>query len=161
MGTRTKVETGPHEITFDLGQSLGFLVNQLAKKMAAEFNSLLAEHGLTTTQWAVLVCLWREDGLTQNEVSRRTGVDAATLTEMLKRMTARGLVRRERDPDNNRYQRVYLTSQDTDLRDAVTDLATGVNDHALTGFNARDRARLTTLLRCALANLDATTGDPS
>lgn len=161
MRKRTDVETGQQEVGFDLSQSLGFLVGQLAKRMTAEFNSLLAEHGLTTTQWGVLACLWREDGLTQNEVSRRTGVDAATLTEMLKRMAARGLVRRERDPDNNRYQRVYLTSHDTDLRDAIADLAAGVNDHALTGFSATDRARLTTLLRRALANLDNTKGDPS
>lgn len=161
MRIRNEVKPDQHEITFDLNQSLGFLVNRLAKKMTAEFNALLAEHGLTTTQWAVLACLWREDGLTQHEVSRRTGIDAATLTEMLKRMAARSLVRRERDPDNNRYQRVYLLSQDTDLRDAVTDLAAGVNDHVLTGFNAPDRARLTTLLRRALTNFEATNGDPS
>ncbi len=161
MRTRTDPETGQHEVGFDLNLSLGFLVGQLAKKMTAEFNSLLAEHGLTTTQWGVLACLWREDGLTQNEVSRRTGIDAATLTEMLKRMAARRLVRRERDPDNNRYQRVYLTNHDTGLRDAIASLATGVNDHALSGFNATDRARLTTLLRRALANLDPSKGDPS
>ncbi|MGI8677166.1 MAG: MarR family winged helix-turn-helix transcriptional regulator [Jatrophihabitans sp.] len=161
MRTRIELEAGQQEVGFDLDRSLGFLVGQLAKRMTAEFNSLLAEHGLTTTQWGVLACLWREDGLTQNEVSRRTGVDAATLTEMLKRMTARGLVRRERDPDNNRYQRVYLTTYDTDLCDAIADLAAGVNDHALTGFTATDRARFTTLLRRALANLDATDGDTS
>jgi DNA-binding MarR family transcriptional regulator len=161
MRTRTDSDAGQHEIGFDLNQSLGFIVGQLAKKMTAEFNSLLAEHGLTTTQWGVLACLRREDGLTQNEVSRRTGIDPATLTEMLKRMAARKLVRRARDPDNNRYQRVYLNSHDTELLNAIASLATGVNDHALNGFNAAERVRLTTLLRRALANLDTTNGDPS
>jgi DNA-binding MarR family transcriptional regulator len=128
--------------------------------MTAEFNSLLAEHGLTTTQWGVLACLWREDGLTQREISRRAGIDAATLTEMLKRMAARGLVRRERDPHNNRYQRVYLATHDADLREAISNLAASVNEHALTGFNQADRTRLTTLIGRALANFD-TEGDAS
>jgi DNA-binding MarR family transcriptional regulator len=157
---RTRTETG-HPEGFDLGQSLGFLVAQLAKKMTAEFNSLLAEHGLTTTQWGVLACLWREDGLTQLEISRRTGIDAATLTEMLKRMATRGLVRRERDPHNNRYQRVYLAVHDADLRDTISSLAAGVNEHAFTGFTPTDRARLITLIGRALANLDTTEGDAS
>lgn len=160
MRTRTSGDGGRRQ-GFDLDQSLGFLVAQLAKKMTAEFNSLLAEHGLTTTQWGVLACLWREDGLTQREISRRTGIDAATLTEMLKRMAARGLVRRERDPDNNRYQRVYLVTHDAELRDTISSLAAGVNEHAFTGFTASDRARLITLIGRALANLDTTEGDAS
>jgi DNA-binding MarR family transcriptional regulator len=122
--------------------------------MTAEFNSLLAEHNLTAPQWAVLACLWSEDGLTQNEVSRRTGIDAATLTEMLKRMAARGLIRRERDPDNNRYQRAYLTTRDTGLCNTTASLAADVNNHALAGFSATDRVRFTTLLARALANFD-------
>jgi DNA-binding MarR family transcriptional regulator len=171
MRTRTDIAAEQHGAGFDLNQSLGVIVGQLAKKMTAELNSLLTEHGLTTTQWGVLACLHREDGLTQNEVSGRTGIDAATLTELLKRMAARGLVRRARDPDNNRYQRVYLTSHDAAFLDAVASLATGVNDHALTGFSAADRARLIRLLGRALGNLDTTSlptsnpdtknGDPS
>ena len=104
-----RIRTSDPEAGFAIDESLGYLVNQLAKKLAGSFNERLAEYGLTTTQWGVLACLWREDGLSQRDLSRRTGTDPATLTEMLKRMEARGLVRRVRDPDNNRLQRVYLT----------------------------------------------------
>lgn len=163
MRTQTH-EKLPPEVGFDLSQSLGFLVNQLAKKMTSQFNVRLAEHHLTTTQWAVLACLWTEDGLTQQDVCRRTGIDAATLTEMLKRMVARGLVRRERDQHNNRYQRVYLTTDDPTLRDTIAAMAATTNQQATAGFSAADRSRLTSLLRRAIANLDSpapTSGDPS
>jgi DNA-binding MarR family transcriptional regulator len=103
-----RIRTSDPEAGFAIDESLGYLVNQLAKKLAASFNERLAEYGLTTTQWGVLACLWREDGLSQRDLSRRTGTDPATLTEMLKRMEPRGLVRRVRDPDNNRLQRVYI-----------------------------------------------------
>lgn len=151
MSTRTKF--GELRVGFDLGRSLGFLAGQLSKSMTAQFNDALAEHGLTTTQWGVLACLWHEDGLTQTELSRRTNIDTATLAEMLKRMTARGLVRRERDPNNNRFQRVYLTSLDSDLRDASAASAAGINERALVNFSPTDRKQLIALLGRAIANL--------
>ena len=129
-----RIRTSDPEAGFAVDESLGYLVNQLAKKLAASFNERLAEYGLTTTQWGVLACLWREDGLSQRDLSRRTGTDPATLTEMLKRMEARGLVRRVRDPDNNRLQRVYIAERDTTLRDTLTADATAVNRLATAAF---------------------------
>lgn len=163
MGTRIDISSRT-DPGFDLRQSLGFLVNHLAKKMTAQLNARLAGHQLTTTQWAVLSCLWAQDGLTQQEISQRSGIDAATLTEMLKRMAARGLVRRERDPDNNRYQRVYLTAEDPTLRDTITAMALTTNDRATAGFSATERDTLISLLGRAIANLDnpiPEPGDPS
>ena len=148
-----RIRTSDPEAGFSLDESLGFLVNQLAKKLAGSFNERLAEYGLTTTQWGVLACLWREDGLSQRDLSRRTGVDPATLTEMLKRMETRGLVRRVRDPDNNRLQRVYLTEHDTALRDTLAADAAAVNRLATDGFSEAERAQLLQLLRRALSNI--------
>jgi DNA-binding MarR family transcriptional regulator len=149
-----RIRTSPPAAGFSLDGSLGFLVNQLGKKLAAEFNERLAEYGLTTTQWAVLACLWAEDGLAQRELSQRSGVDPATLTEMLKRMEARGLVRRARDPQNNRLQRVYLADQDTAPRNAIVSHAAAVNQQATADFSEAERTQLLGLLRRALANLD-------
>ena len=148
-----RIRTSDPEAGFAIDESLGYLVNQLAKKLAASFNERLAEYGLTTTQWGVLACLWREDGLSQRDLSRRTGVDPATLTEMLKRMEARGLVRRVRDPDNNRLQRVYIAERDATLRDTLTADATAVNRLATAGFSDDERAQLLRLLRRALSNI--------
>jgi DNA-binding MarR family transcriptional regulator len=148
-----RIRTSDPEVGFAIDESLGYLVNQLAKKLAASFNERLAEYGLTTTQWGVLACLWREDGLSQRDLSRRTGTDPATLTEMLKRMEARGLVRRVRDPDNNRLQRVYIAERDTTLRDTLTADATAVNRLATAGFSDEERAQLLRLLRRALSNI--------
>ena len=147
------IRTPPSEAAFSLDESLGFLVNQLGKKLAASFNERLAEYGLTTTQWGVLACLWGEDGLVQRELSQRSGIDPATLTEMLKRMEARGLVRRARDPDNNRLQRVYLAQHDTTLHDTLTADAAAVNRLATAGFSEAERAELLRLLRRALSNI--------
>jgi DNA-binding MarR family transcriptional regulator len=142
------------EAGFSLDESLGFLVNQLGKKLAAEFNERLAEYGLTTTQWGVLACLWAEDGLSQRELSQRSGIDPATLTEMLKRMEGRGLVRRARDPHNNRLQRVYLADRDSTPRDTIIGHAAAVNRQATADFSEAERTQLLRLLRRALANFD-------
>jgi DNA-binding MarR family transcriptional regulator len=150
-----RIRTVAARAGFSLDESLGFLVNRLAKKLAAELNERLAEYGLTTTQWGVLACLWAEDGLSQRELSQRSGIDPATLTEMLKRMEARGLVRRARDPANNRLQRVYLADRDAVPRDAIIGHASAVNRQATAGLSEAERAQLLQLLRRALANLEA------
>src|SRR5580692_930112 len=150
-----RIRTSNPEAGFAVDESLGYLVNQLAKKLAASFNERLAEYGLTTTQWGVLACLWREDGLSQRDLSRRTGTDPATLTEMLKRMEARGLVRRVRDPDNNRLQRVYIAERDTTLRDTLSAAATAVNQLATAGFSDEERVMTATPVADLTAPLDA------
>lgn len=155
---RTRSDSVEVHVGFDLDQSLGFLAGRLSKAMTAQFNGALAEHGLTTTQWGVLACLWHEDGLTQTDLSRRTNIDTATLTEMLKRMSVRGLVRRERDPNNNRFQRVYLTNADSDLRDASAASAAAINERALAGFSPTERQRLIALLGKAIVNLESSEG---
>lgn len=159
MSTRNEGDGAPVE--FDLDHSLGFLAGRLSKAMTAQFNAALAAHGLTTTQWGVLASLWLEDGLTQTELSRRAHIDTATLTEMLKRMSARGLVRRERDPNNNRFQRVYLADVDSGLRADCEASAAGINEHALAGFSPHERKRLIALLGKAIGNLDSSEGDLS
>lgn len=129
--------------------------------MTNEFNSRLAAYRLTTGQWAVLATLWQEDGLAQSEISRRTGIDTATLTPMLKRMSGQGLLHRVRDNQDNRYQRVHLSRREDVPREAIIGLADEVNAIARAGFSPEDSLALTTLLRRALANLDAHPLEPA
>jgi DNA-binding MarR family transcriptional regulator len=145
---------GPSHTAFALNSSLGALAARVARRMTSELNTRLAAYELTTGQWAVLAALWQEDGLAQTEISLRTGIDTATLTPMLKRMSSRGLLHRVRDPHDNRYQRVHIGNRDDLPRDAVISMADEVNAIALAGFSREDKVLLTTLLQQALANLE-------
>ena len=75
------------------------------------FEKLLSASGADTfngPQGKILDALWQQDGLSANEISRRTGLACSTLTSMLDRMENAGLVRRCRSAEDRRVVRVFL-----------------------------------------------------
>ncbi|WP_157695286.1 MarR family winged helix-turn-helix transcriptional regulator [Nakamurella panacisegetis] len=129
--------------------------------MTAELATRFEALSFTPTQWRVMASLWNEDGQTQKEISRKTAIDPATLTVMLKRMEERGLVTRRRDPANNRLQRVYLAdsrpAEIQRVRETISAHINSVNAVATKGFDESERATLIRLLTRARANLEPTT----
>lgn len=72
--------------------------------------------GLTYPQYVAMVALWERDGVTVGEIGRRMFLESNTLTPLLKRLEAAGLVRRTRDPDDERQVRVHVTEAGRALR---------------------------------------------
>lgn len=80
------------------------------------YKPLLDELGLTYPQYLVLNVLWREDGRTVGGIADQLALESSTLTPLLKRIEAAGLVRRTRNPDNERQVVVALTGKGRALR---------------------------------------------
>jgi DNA-binding MarR family transcriptional regulator len=153
-------EEAPSVLTRALGpldfeHNPGFLVSRLARRMAAEMDRRMREHGLTFAQAAVMSRLWWQDGLTQSELQERVGVDASTLTGLLQRMTRQGLVRRRRDRADGRVLLVYLTARGRALRPVLIPEAEAVNAWVFQGFSAAERAAFLTFMQRALRNMES------
>lgn len=140
---------------FDLETSLGYLVGAVSRRMTRELNQQSQPFGVTAPQFVVLAVLWQQDGLAQNVIADLIGSDRPTLTNMLKLMTAQGLVRRDRDEADNRYQRVYLTPAGQRLQATLPAMATKVNEAAMADLSTQDRATLISLLNRVRATLGA------
>ena len=67
--------------------------------------------GLTQRQFAVLEAVSRKAGLTQTDLVRATGIDRSTLADLVARMTARGLLQRERSALDARAKAVWLSPE--------------------------------------------------
>jgi DNA-binding MarR family transcriptional regulator len=70
---------------------------------------LLEQLGLTYPQYLVLMVLWEYDGASVHEIGERLYLDSGTLTPILKRLDAAGLVRRERSREDERTVENFLT----------------------------------------------------
>ncbi|TJV02774.1 MAG: MarR family transcriptional regulator, partial [Mesorhizobium sp.] len=79
--------------------------------------------GLTYPQYLVLNVLWREDKLTVGGIAERLALESSTLTPLLKRLEAAGLLRRTRNPANERQVVVALTDKGRELRSRAGCLA--------------------------------------
>jgi len=69
------------------------------------------EVGLSTATWFLLSMLIEEDGISQGEVSHRFEVDPSRITRIAQRLQDEGLLRRKRDPEDNRVVRLYITEE--------------------------------------------------
>src|SRR5690349_19692133 len=72
--------------------------------------------GLTYPQYLVFLVLWEEDGLTVKALGEKLFLDSGTITPLIKRLEARGLVRRQRDEEDERQVRIHLTPEGRALR---------------------------------------------
>jgi len=64
---------------------------------------------LTYPQYLVFLVLWERDGITVKALGERLFLDSGTITPLVKRLEARGLVERRRDEDDERQVRIVLT----------------------------------------------------
>lgn len=72
--------------------------------------------GLTYPQYLVFMVLWEADGITVKTLGDRLFLDSGTITPLIKRLEARGLLRRQRDDEDERQVRIFLTPEGRGLR---------------------------------------------
>ena len=125
MSKEHKPGTVAHDFVID--ESLGYLVNRLARLMAQQLADELRPVGIGIGQWAVLLFLWERDGMTQAELSRVVAIEPPTMVRTIDRMVRDGLVTRERDPRDARISRILLTDRGRSLRDELVPKAIAVN----------------------------------
>lgn len=94
-----------------LDDQLCFALYAASHAVGRAYQPLLAPLGLTYLQYVTLLVLWEQEGLTVKQVGERLQLDSATLTPLLKRMEAAGLVTRARDADDQRVVRIGLTAR--------------------------------------------------
>lgn len=134
-----------------LSDSLGLQINALSRALAGQLTAELQPIGLTPAQWAVLQYVTEQPGMHQERIAVDLGADAATLTGVLNRLQAKGLVRRSPDPADGRRRLVEPTDEGDGTDGSAA--AEAVNDRALAGFTAMERATLAGFLKRLQANL--------
>ena len=92
-----------------LDNQLCFALHSTMLAMQKVYRKLLGKLGLTYPQYLVMLVLWERDGLILSEIGKRLFLDSATLTPLLKRLEAAGLVRRTRDERDERQVIIDLT----------------------------------------------------
>ena len=92
-----------------LDDQLCFALYAASRAVTARYRPMLDQLGVTYPQYLVLMLLWEEDGQTVGQLGTRLALDSGTLSPLLKRLTAAGLVTRHRRADDERSVSVRLT----------------------------------------------------
>ena len=92
-----------------LDRQLCFAIYSASLAMTKVYKPLLEPLGLTYPQYLVMLVLWQGDGITVSQIGERLALDSGTLTPLLKRLEASGLVQRLRDTTDERRVLLQLT----------------------------------------------------
>ncbi len=102
-----------------LDDQLCFALYAASRSITSAYREGLAELGLTYPQFVTLMVLWESDDITIKELGRRLHLDSGTLSPLLKRLEALGLVTRHRASDDERRVHVRLTSSGHEMKAPV------------------------------------------
>ena len=112
-----------------------------------------SRYGVTADQFVLLACLAEQDAITQQELARRASSDPNTVRAMLVLLEGRGLVTRERHPDDSRARVVTLTAKGRRLAERLWKTSEPIRVQMLAGFSADEARVLVGCLRRLIDNL--------
>ncbi len=114
-----------------------------------------AAQGLTADQFVLLACLAEHDAITQQDLARRASSDPSTIRAMLVLLEGRGLVARERHPDDSRARLVTLTAKGRRLFQRLWGTSEPIRVQLLAGFSADETESVIGFLRRLIENMAA------
>jgi len=100
---------GDKNVTLD--SMLCFAVYATGHAFTRFYKPRLEALDLTYPQYLVFMALWERDDITVGQLGNRLFLDSGTITPLIKRLEARGLLRRRRDDDDERQVRIQLTPE--------------------------------------------------
>ena len=116
-------------------REFAFLISDVARLLRNDADQRARQFGMTRAQWAVLARLESNEGLKQSELAEMLDLQPITLTRLVDRLCANGLIERRADPDDRRAKRLYLTPAARPLMDRLAELGQDMMKTVLEGFD--------------------------
>jgi DNA-binding MarR family transcriptional regulator len=144
-----------------LERQVCFALSVAARTVVAVYRPLLEPMGLTHPQYLVLLALWQHGRLSVKDLSRLLQLDPGTLSPLVKRLEAAGLVSRGRDPRDERALAITLTDAGQALREQAERIPAGIVDRL--GMDVADltalHSALTEVIGASQRALESPHGD--
>lgn len=155
MAEKSGPDTKPRPSPF-VEDYLAYLLARASHLVSSEFHARLAAAGIAVPVWRVLAVLYDRDDLVIGTLARMVLLKQPTLSKVLDRMIADGLVIRSPATDDRRRVHVAITARGRDLVTGFLAEAKTRESAALEGVGATEIDTLKSVLRALIARLDVT-----
>ncbi|HEY5478516.1 MAG TPA: MarR family transcriptional regulator [Gaiellaceae bacterium] len=135
----------------------GLLVSKIHQLSGRVFARKLREHGIekiNPAQGRILFVLWQGDGISIQELARRTSLGKSTLTSMLDRLERAGELKRVPAAGDRRKTLIRLTEKDRNMRDTYDRVSIEMTDLYYAGFRQAEIDAFEGALARILTNLE-------
>lgn len=141
----------------NLGYWLFYAQRCVAYAFADVLRTVCVEQGkayvVTPPQWGAMALLYGCDGMTIGAISQKRGVDAPTITGIIKRLEQSGLVERRNDREDRRVVKVYLTSEGEQITRILNPAVEQFNHAMLQGLSEDERKTFLENLQRIIVNI--------
>ncbi len=114
--------------------------------------------GFGQGQFFLLTELYAEEGISQDELSRRVGVNKSNTSRALAKLKKFGLIRSKSDPCNHKVKKIYLEAKAYEIRKEFRNIQNEWNATLLSGFSENEKKRLLASLKKMARNAEASIG---
>lgn len=143
----------PAEYYTDPENSIGYLARVVFRSFSRLLERRTLTHDVSAGQWRFLRQLWREDGITQRELSERVGMREPTTVVALKGLEKAGLITRKKTADDRRKTFIFLTPHAKKLELILAPMNAEIHEIATSGMTDEEVEMLQALLRRVIDNL--------
>src|SRR3954467_1990251 len=116
-------------------REFAFVLNDVARLLRTYADLRARRLGITRAQWAVMARLEQSEGLKQSELAEILDLQPITLTRLVDRLCANGMIERRADPNDRRAKRLHLTPLARPLMDRLAELGQDMMGTVLEGFD--------------------------
>ena len=137
---------------YDIEHSIGFLLSKAYQRVWAILREEIEVYDLTPPQFCLLAFLWKQDGLTQAELSEKGQIDRTTIGGLVDRLEKCSLVERRPHPQDRRAHMIHLTAQGRELETPLTECAKRALDKITIGLSEHEVSEFKRMLEIMRAD---------
>jgi DNA-binding MarR family transcriptional regulator len=138
---------------FKLDDSLGFILNKTNTKLKNELFRRFKEYDVTPEQWAVLNCLWEQEGVTPKELADSIVKDKPNTNRILEKLQMKELIVRKLHPVDKRAFQIFLTNRGWALREELIPKVMQLLEEATIGIEKHKVVEMKKMLNQIYNNL--------
>ena len=140
---------------FKRGELYSFITGKASTALARRLQKNFKQNGaeITIEQWSVLYHLWKQDGMSQQELCNATFRDKPSITRLVDNLEKLKLVRRVSSKEDRRMNLIYLTETAKQLQDQTMELANQTLNEALVNVDPGDIELCKSVLQQVYDNL--------
>src|SRR4051812_45287377 len=134
-----------------VGHRLGYLLKHASLRYDRLATAELEPLGIRPREWAALLCLDEQNGLSQREVAELLGIDRTRMVALVDELQQKGWVERRTHADDRRKNIVTLTGTGRELKDRGASVMDECERRFLSGLSDTDTAQLKRALEALTA----------
>ena len=135
----------------------GFYISRIKQVNTRLLNKFLAQKNITAfngEQGRILHVLWENDGISNRELSKKSGLAMSSLTTMLERMEEKKLLERKIDENDKRKILIFLTDYAKSLKSEYDEISDKMTEISFEGISDEERLAFETTLEKVLHNFE-------